>query len=132
LLLGGDTSIVPVREVAGGREGVVNPGTKSPPDKGASFWIGSHLNINITDMGVIEPKTMLVHQNTGEITPYVYVPPRDWDAIGMYGQNDSDGNDRVVPHVNISVRRATVDSAAEADTFLGKTLAYELLEGARF
>lgn len=60
--------------------------------------------------------------------PYVYVPPHDWDALdnGLYGQYvggaDADG---VIWHADLSVGRAPVQSAAEADAFVDKVISYE-------
>ena len=60
--------------------------------------------------------------------PYVYFPPHDWDALdnGLYGQYvgglDADG---VVWQADLSVGRAPVQSAAEADAFVDKVISYE-------
>jgi hypothetical protein len=63
--------------------------------------------------------------------PYVYTPPHDWDAVGngVYGQSHADGSDidGVVLQADLSVGRAPVETAAEATTFVNKTLAYESL-----
>jgi hypothetical protein len=63
--------------------------------------------------------------------PYVYVPPHDWDAIGneIYGQFLSDGTDMdgVILQTDLCVGRAPVETAAEANTFVDKILAYERL-----
>ncbi|AEJ02762.1 hypothetical protein Nit79A3_3017 [Nitrosomonas sp. Is79A3] len=60
--------------------------------------------------------------------PYVYFPEHDWDALnnGLYGQYNSSGDmDGVVLNTDISVGRAPVDSAVQADTFVAKVIAYE-------
>lgn len=60
--------------------------------------------------------------------PYVYVPPHDWDALdnGIYGQyvNGADA-DGVIWQTDVSVGRAPVQSATEADAFVDKVLSYE-------
>ena len=60
--------------------------------------------------------------------PYVYVPPHDWDALdnGLYAQyvNGADA-DGVIWQTDVSVGRAPVQSAAEADVFVDKVLSYE-------
>ncbi|HEX5012808.1 MAG TPA: C25 family cysteine peptidase [Candidatus Limnocylindrales bacterium] len=63
--------------------------------------------------------------------PYVYYPPHAWDALGngIYGQyvggSDVDG---VHFQTELSVGRAPVQSAAEADAFVDKVIAYEHFE----
>jgi hypothetical protein len=60
--------------------------------------------------------------------PYVYFPEHDWDALnnGIYGQYNGSGDlDGVVLATDVSVGRAPIDSAAQADTFVAKVIAYE-------
>jgi len=47
VLIGGDCSIVPVRLVAGGAEGLVDSGPDDPPLPGQSFWTGQFLKMNV-------------------------------------------------------------------------------------
>ncbi|KAG7141384.1 hypothetical protein HYQ45_002034 [Verticillium longisporum] len=219
LLLGGDTSIVPVRRVAGALEGGIDPPlTVNPPANNKSFWTGSHLRIHAVNPGTwwgASTDNLLVRPDTGALIrydaagtssstspgwyfttaddyttrsatptnfvrvegpsslvnaglqfiyawntlptdfyyasltswvvrtrpvrfgpvtfqmPYVYTPPHDWDAIGngVYGQFRLDGSDidGVNLQTELSVGRAPVETAAEANTFVNKTLAYERL-----
>ena len=60
--------------------------------------------------------------------PYVYFPPHDWDALdnGLYGQYVGGADiDGVIWHTDLSVGRAPVQSAAEADAFVAKVISYE-------
>jgi hypothetical protein len=60
--------------------------------------------------------------------PYVWFPEHDWDATNneLYGQhNDSGDLDGVVAKTDISVGRAPVDSAMQAEAFVKKVIAYE-------
>lgn len=60
--------------------------------------------------------------------PYVWFPEHDWDAAnnGLYGQHNNSGDlDGVVTKTDISVGRAPVDSAAQAEAFVKKVIAYE-------
>lgn len=65
--------------------------------------------------------------------PYVYVPQHDWDALdnGLYGQHSKSGEDRdgVVLKTDLSVGRAPVDSATDANTFVDKVIGYERFGG---
>jgi hypothetical protein len=64
--------------------------------------------------------------------PYVYFPAHDWDALdnGLYGQYvDGADVDGVVWHTDVSVGRAPVQSATEAETFVDKVIAYESYGG---
>ncbi|CAI9389796.1 C25 family cysteine peptidase [Microbacterium sp. T2.11-28] len=220
LLVGGDVSIVPARQAAGGVLGGVSVGTKATPDNGQSFWTGDHLRIHAHALGdwwgnsadnrltrisdgtlipydaagtsgsaspgwyfttgddyatrsamptewirvegpraLIEtPLQFLYAWNTiptdfyyaslssfivttarlhvGPFTftvPWVYVPEHAWDAAGngVYGQNHADGTDidGVVLRTDLSVGRAPVEDAAQAQVFVDKTLAYERAGG---
>jgi hypothetical protein len=60
--------------------------------------------------------------------PYVYLPPHDWDALdnGLYGQYVGGADvDGVLWQADLSVGRAPVQSAAEADAFVDKVISYE-------
>lgn len=60
--------------------------------------------------------------------PYVWFPEHDWDAAnnGLYGQHNNSGDlDGVVTTTDISVGRAPVDSATQAEAFVKKVIAYE-------
>jgi hypothetical protein len=73
VLLGGDTSIVPVRRVAGGTEGGITVDTNDPPDKAKSYWTGSFLKVHAEDAGDWFPGSeplQLVRPDTGELIPY--------------------------------------------------------------
>jgi hypothetical protein len=64
--------------------------------------------------------------------PYVYIPPHDWDALdnGVYAQYvDGADADGVIWQTDVSVGRAPVQSAAEADAFVDKVLSYERFRG---
>jgi hypothetical protein len=65
--------------------------------------------------------------------PYVYEPAHDWDAVGngVYGQHRADGTDLDGVHLatDLSVGRAPVETAAQANTFVDKVLAYERAGG---
>jgi hypothetical protein len=59
--------------------------------------------------------------------PYVYYPPHDWDALdnGVYGQYVGGADvDGVHWTTDLSVGRAPVQSAAEAQAFVDKAIAY--------
>lgn len=73
VLLGGDTSIVPVRRVAGGREGHVNRQATNPPPDNTSFWTGSHLRMHVVNPGTwwgAANTNKLVRPDTGLLIPY--------------------------------------------------------------
>ncbi|KAH7091334.1 peptidase family C25-domain-containing protein [Paraphoma chrysanthemicola] len=75
LLLGGDTEIVPIRQVAGGaQQGYVGPPLGvTPPAKNTSYWTGSHLNIFAENLGTWYGATtdnQLVHAESGMLIPY--------------------------------------------------------------
>ncbi|HST49454.1 C25 family cysteine peptidase [Jatrophihabitans sp.] len=215
LLLGGDTSVVPVRSVAGSFEGHVEVGTNATPENNKSYWAGSHLKMHVVNPGVwwgASVDNRLVRPDTGQLIPYdstgmsnsaspgwyftasdyttrstmptnfvrvngpasllnatlqflyhwntlptdfyyasldswllgqqqvdlgwfsftipfVYLPDHDWDVVGngLYGQHLPDGTDLdgVLLRTDLSVGRAPVDSAAQANTFVDKVLAYE-------
>ena len=64
--------------------------------------------------------------------PYVYFPAHDWDALdnGLYGQYASGADvDGVHWHTDVSVGRAPVQSATEAEAFVDKVIAYESYGG---
>ena len=80
LLLGGDTSIVPVRQVAGSMEGHIGLGTKKDPDDNQSYWTGSYLKMHVFSPGDwwgASADNKLVRPDTGQLVPY--------DATGMSG-----------------------------------------------
>ncbi|HEV8389759.1 MAG TPA: C25 family cysteine peptidase [Dongiaceae bacterium] len=74
LLVGGDVGIVPIRKVAGSREGFIDVGTDNPPKDNKSFWTGSHLKMNVVNPGVwwpgLSPASTLVNPANGQIIPY--------------------------------------------------------------
>jgi hypothetical protein len=202
VLLGGDTEIVPVRRIAGSREGGIRRQTDNPPPDNKSFWTGSHLRVHAVNPGVwwgASTANLLVRPDNGLLIPYdpagtssattrgwyfttdetyttrsttptdfvrvngpasqvnaevqflyewnivptdLYysslvgpgykVPGKhDWDLLdnGVYGQHAA-GNelDGVNYTPTISVGRAPVHSAAEADVFVDKVIAYEKFE----
>jgi hypothetical protein len=64
--------------------------------------------------------------------PYVFFPEHDWDALdnGLYGQSAGSADiDGVVWNTDVSVGRAPVQSASEAETFVDKVIAYESYGG---
>jgi hypothetical protein len=248
LLLGGDIGVVPIRKVAGAREGFIDVATNNPPKDNKSFWTGSYLKMNVVNPGTwwpgVSPSSILVNPANGQIipydaagtsnaskpgwyfttntlvvmdigdidvisadvitphlagagddpgvldpyavhtsiagshvrvngpawlintqlqwlyewntiptdfyyaslesyvigeqgidfgifsfsVPYVWYPEHDWDAgnNGLYGQHNYSGDlDGVVNKTDISVGRAPVDSAMQADAFVKKVIAYE-------
>lgn len=73
LLIGGDVSIVPARQAAGGMLGGVTVGTKSKPDNGQSFWTGSHLRLHgqaLGDWWGASTANRLVRISDGTLIPY--------------------------------------------------------------
>ncbi|WP_395311305.1 C25 family cysteine peptidase [Mycobacterium sp. AMU20-3851] len=73
LLLGGDTTIVPIRRVAGAMEGHVGPGTENPPDANRSFWTGTQLHMHVVNPGTwwaASVDNLLVRPDTGALIPY--------------------------------------------------------------
>ena len=73
VLLGGDTSIVPVRRVAGGREGNINLQASNPPPDNTSFWTGSYLRMHVVNPGTwwgAATTNLLVRPDTGMLIPY--------------------------------------------------------------
>jgi hypothetical protein len=199
VLLGGDTEIVPVRKVAGSREGNVNRDATNPPADNTSFWTGSYLRMHVVNPGTwwgASADNLLVRPDNGLLVPYDsagtsgpasrgwyfttdnnynmrsatptnfvrvngpagevnadlqflyewntiptdlyysslvgpgYNQPgkHDWDLTdnGVYGQHAS-GNelDGINYTPTISLGRAPVRNAAEADTFVNKVIAYE-------
>lgn len=215
LLLGGDVSVVPVRQVAGSMLGYVSPGSDKDPADNTSYWTGTYLKVHAVSLGVwwsASTDNVLVRPDTGTVipydtagtsgsglpgwyftgsdyktrsavpteyvrvngpaslvnatlqflyhwnqlptdmyysslsswvvaeheigfgpfqfqVPYVYVPEHDWDAVGngIYGQHHQDGTDLdgVVTQLDLSVGRAPVETATEANTFVDKVLNYE-------
>lgn len=80
LLVGGDVSIVPARQAAGGILGGVSVGTNAKPDNGQSRWTGSHLRIhaqNLGDWWGASTENRLVRVSDGTLIPY--------DAAGTSG-----------------------------------------------
>jgi hypothetical protein len=205
VLLGGDTEIVPVRRVAGGREGNVNRQTTNPPPDNTSFWTGSHLRVHAVNPGtwwgaattnlLVRPDTGLlipydaagtsssststargwyfttdesystrttmptefvrVNGPAGEVNadlqflyewntiptdlyysslvgPFYNLPGRhDWDLVdnGVYGQHNGSAElDGIIYTPTVSLGRAPVRTAAEADVFVDKVIAYEKYE----
>jgi hypothetical protein len=73
VLLGGDTNIVPIRHVAGAREGHIARKTVTPPEKNTSYWTGSHLRIYAHSPGGwwnASADNLLVRPDTGLLIPY--------------------------------------------------------------
>lgn len=74
LLLGGDVGVVPIRKVAGAREGFIDVGTDNPPKDNKSFWTGSYLKMNVVNPGVLwsglTTTNILVNPATGHLIPY--------------------------------------------------------------
>jgi hypothetical protein len=73
LLLGGDVSVVPVRQVAGAMLGHIPVGTKSSPDDNASYWTGSQLRMKVVHPGdwwSASTANQLVNARSGGLIPY--------------------------------------------------------------
>lgn len=62
LLLGGDINILPVRRVAGGIEGHINPADNDPPDANQSYWTGSFLKMHAVNPGLWWPGSSIHHK----------------------------------------------------------------------
>ncbi len=73
LLLGGDTSVVPVREVAGSMLGGIPVESKSSPDDNRSYWTGSYLKMKVVNPGdwwSASTANQLVRIDNGAFIPY--------------------------------------------------------------
>ncbi len=74
LLLGGDVSVVPVRQVAGAVQGRIDrDDTKSSPDDNRSYWTGSYLKMKVVNPGdwwAASSANQLVRSDTGALIPY--------------------------------------------------------------
>lgn len=73
LLLGGDVSIVPIRQVAGAMQGHVTRDSKSSPDDNRSYWTGSFLKMKVVNPGdwwSASAANQLVRSDTGQLIPY--------------------------------------------------------------
>jgi len=74
LLLGGDVGVVPIRKVAGAREGFIDVATDNPPKDNKSFWTGSYLKMNVVNPGTWWPglstSSILVNPANGQLIPY--------------------------------------------------------------
>jgi hypothetical protein len=74
LLLGGDVGVVPIRKVAGAREGFIDVAADNPPKDNKSFWTGSYLKMNVVNPGVWWPglttSSILVNPANGQLIPY--------------------------------------------------------------
>ncbi|HVG17125.1 MAG TPA: C25 family cysteine peptidase [Chitinophagaceae bacterium] len=198
VLLGGDTSIVPIRRVASDLLGGVNPQATNPPPENTSFWTGSYLRIHAVTLGDwwgASPDNLLVRQDTGLLIPYdsmgtsntitrgwyfttndtytirtltptnfvrvngpgsevnanlqflynwntiptdlyyaslvgpQYNQPgrHDWDNNnnGIYGQHGGSNLDGINYTPAVSLGRAPVNTAIQADAFVNKVIAYE-------
>jgi hypothetical protein len=92
VLLGGDTDIVPVRRVAGSREGGINRQTETnPPPDNTSFWTGGHLRLHCVNLGDWwSPATtnLLVRQDNGLLIPYDAAGTSSATARGWYFTTD--------------------------------------------
>ena len=199
VLLGGDVSLIPVRWVAGSREGYVGRQATNPPPENTSFWTGAFLRMHVVNPGIwwgASTMNLLVRPDTGLLIPYdatgasssatrgwyfttdntynvrsttptefvrvngpaaevnadlqflykwnmiptdlyysslvgpQYNQPgqHDWDLTGngVYGQHASGSElDGINYTPTISVGRAPVRNAGEADVFVAKVIAYE-------
>lgn len=73
LLLGGDIGVIPMRAVAGGREGTMDVATDDPPKDNASHWTGSFLKMHVVSPGTWWPgdwMAELVNESTGTLIPF--------------------------------------------------------------
>jgi hypothetical protein len=73
LLLGGDVSVVPIRQVAGAMQGHITRDSKSSPDDNRSSWTGSFLKMKVVKPGdwwSASTSNKLVRSDTGQLIPY--------------------------------------------------------------
>ena len=73
VLLGGDVGIVPVRIVAGDGCCVISVDATDPPDAKKSYWTGTYLKMNVTNLDWGWPgdwPLVLVNFATGAVIPY--------------------------------------------------------------
>lgn len=73
VLLGGDVSIIPVRQVPGASEGHMEVKTNNPPNDNQSYWTGSYLRMHVVHPGTWWPGStgrVLIKPDTGTIIPY--------------------------------------------------------------
>ena len=93
VLLGGDVTVLPMRWVAGGREGTMDVGTTDPPGDNASFWTGSFLKMNVASPGTWWPgdtMAQLVNEATGALVPFDATGATATSGTGWYfTTNDS-------------------------------------------
>jgi Peptidase family C25 len=112
VLLGGDTDIVPIRRVAGGREGNVNFQTTNPPPDNTSFWTGSYLRMHVVNPGVWfgnATTNLLVRPDTGLLIPYDATSTSNSTTRGWYFTTD----DTYSTRTNMPTNFVRVNGSAE-------------------
>ncbi len=73
VLLGGDVSIIPMRQVPGASEGHVDTVATNPPPANKSHWTGTFLKMNVDNPGVWWPGSanwILTRPDTGAVIPF--------------------------------------------------------------
>jgi hypothetical protein len=73
LLLGGDVSVVPIRQVAGAMQGHITRDAKASPDDNRSFWTGGFLKMKVVNPGdwwSASTANQLVRSDSGRLIPY--------------------------------------------------------------
>lgn len=87
VLLGGDVSVLPMRWVAGGREGTMDVDTADPPADNKSFWTGTFLKMHVVSPGTWWPggtMAQLVNDATGALIPFDSTGSSATSGTGWY------------------------------------------------
>lgn len=92
VLLGGDTSIVPVRRVASEARGHINRQATNPPPDNTSFWTGTYLRMHVVGPGEwwgAATTNLLVRPDTGLLIPYDATGASSSTTRGWYFTTDN-------------------------------------------
>ncbi len=92
VLLGGDVSIIPARQVAGTAWGQVWPGTFD--EKNKSVWYGSFLGMRIETKDLGQSTHILTNYETGQIIPFDSLGTSSTTTPGWYHTTDNSFNTR--------------------------------------
>jgi len=87
VLIGGDTSVVPIRHAAGALLGGIARQTDNPPPDNASVWAGDHLRMHVVNAGVwwgASPDNKLVRIDDGRLIPYDPAGTSSGTSAGWY------------------------------------------------
>jgi hypothetical protein len=87
LLLGGDVSVVPIRQVAGAMQGHITRDAKTDPDDNRSHWTGSFLKMKVVSPGdwwAASTMNQLVRSDTGQLVPYDSAGTSNTTTAGWY------------------------------------------------